>query len=184
MDDPKYIDLIKRDNYKKSDITKLHTLSQDVKLKTLHNLLSKVAIQRINKKNINLVLEFISNESAFINKQIKIEWGPGNHGEINLNINKHYEKHVLSNEGNHWKNLLANMNSESYANYAIDNFYKMKKVMVHSNGVNAHISGFYGNVFIIGRYHEGVFGISSCYYVESGVKQGRLNNFCFDLEFY
>lgn len=185
LGDLKTIESIRQ--YSNNDIQKIHTLSQQVSLDTLFKILSKMDIQRLSKHNLDPVLEFVRHEDEFINRKVNVVWGPGNHNDINTNIEEHYKKHVLSDEGVYWESLLSNTDCEtsceSYKNYAINSFYKMKNVIVHSNGRNAHISGFYGNVFIIGRYHDGVFGISSCYYVENGEKNGRLNNLCFKLDF-
>lgn len=181
LNDMKYVNLISK--YKNADLLKVQTLSQCTPLHIVYNLLSKVQIQRLNKQNIHSILEYVINENNFSNKSVNVGWGPGNHGDIATNIDEHYKKHVLTNEGIHWSKLLTTMTHDSYMNYAIDSFYKMKNVIIHSNGKNVHLSGFYGNVFIVGRYHEGIFGISSCYYVENGEKNGRLQNLCFGINF-
>jgi hypothetical protein len=68
-----------------------------------------------------------------------------------------------------------------YNQYGVGLFYYMRDVIVHTNGRGTYISGFFNNVFIVGRYQDDVFGISSCYHVNSGIKEGRLKDKCFDL---
>lgn len=166
------------ETYSKTDLNKLQMLTNYVSIQEAV-LIYQNSIN-ITKYNVRKLLQFIKDKDKFINKEMNIVWGPGNHANVEENINEHYKKHVLSNwEAQYWKSL----NCESYRDYAIESFYKIKNVMVHSNGKNVYLSGFYGNVFIIGRYEDDVFGISSCYYVESGVKCGRERDFCFEIVF-
>ena len=116
--------------------------------------------------------------------KINIGWWACNHGNVIKNIEEHFIKHVyhvLSCEGVYWKSLLDEISCDSYKKYTIDVFYKMKNVIVHTDGINVYLSGFYDNVFIISRYHDDIFGISSCYYVENGEKNGRYKGICFEL---
>ncbi len=176
-------------------LNNIHHYSQDelIKLNKLFNVSNNISLkllklsenfhvhQYINKHNIHNLLLLINDFHG--KKHIIIEWGPGNHENPIINLKAHYQKHVLSDEGLYWKNLLSDFTLDNYKNYAIHSFYKMKKVIVHTNGKHIYLSGFYGNVFIIGRYHDNIFGISSCYYVINGEKLGRYKNKCFDIEF-
>jgi len=169
------------------DLNKLNLLANNIPIHQAILLCQTSA--NITKYNANDILKFIHDKENFINKKIKIEWGPGNHKDPKLNLIEHYQKHVLSketvpfNELAHWKSLLTDPTCESYGKYAIESFYKMQNVIVHSNGTHVYLSGFYGTVFIIGRYNGDVFGISSCYVVESGEKNGRFKYKCFDISF-
>ncbi len=169
-------------NYKQ--LIKLNNIANHVGLEDAIRLFNKINYQKINKYNAKNLLLYLNDEDKFKCGKINIDWGPGNHGNINNNIAQHFIKHVLSEEGEYWKTLLTEINYDNYKKYAIDAFYKMKNVIVHSNGFDVYMSGFYGNIFIIGRYHKWVFGISSCYYVESGEKHGRFNNYCFGIDFF
>jgi len=138
----------------------------------------------ITQYNYSKLLCYIKDLNDFEKRILKIRWGPGNHKTIKKNVNAHYVKHPLSNnEKEHWKYILGNVNQHTYELYAINSFYKLKNVIVHTDGVNVFLSGFYNNVFIIGRYCDAVFGISSCYYVESGEKLGRYSGKCFEIIF-
>jgi len=170
--------------YHPDELIKLNKLfnSSFISLKIIKlssEMIYKINYHHINKHNIHNLLLIIRDFCC--NQQINIVWGPGNHDNPINNLKQHYKKHILSDEGIYWKDLIFNIND--YKNYAINSFYKMKKVIVHTNGKHIYLSGFYGNVFIIGRYHEYVFGISSCYYVVNGEKPGRYKNKCFDIVF-
>ena len=145
-------------------------------------LFMKVNTNFINTNNATKLLKYIMDENKFIN--MNIGWGPGNHKDVSTNIKEHYFKHVLSDVEKEKWNLLGINNYETYKNYAISKFYEMKNIIVHTDGNKVYMSGFYGNVFIIGRYHDDTFGISSCYYVESGRKLGREHNACFRIFFH
>lgn len=132
-------------------------------------------LEVINTHNIQQLLDFIRDERKFVRGRIDVGWGPGNYDNPKLNLLHHYRKHILDSdaERERWKDILPILSEESYRDYAINSFYKMQRVVIHSNGKTVYLSGFYENVFIIGRYHEGIFGLSSCYYVELGEKEGR-----------
>lgn len=104
-----------------------------------------------------------------------IEWGPGNNGNPHNNMIKHKVKHLLELQ----ELLSSGKHIEEYIKYAVDVFYYMTDVIVHSNGRGSYMSGFFEKMFIVGRYEGEVFGISSCYLVESGIKEGRLKDECF-----
>lgn len=170
-------------DYTPDELIKLNKLL-NISLKLLKlssDIFHKIHYPYVNKHNIHNLLLLINDFHG--KKHICIAWGPGNHENPIINVKAHYLKHVLSDEGIYWKDLLTDFTLDHYKNYAIDSFYKMKKVIVHTNGKHIYLSGFYGNVFIIGRYHENIFGISSCYYVINGEKEGRYKNKCFDIEF-
>jgi len=167
------------ETYSEIQLNKLHSLTNYLSIENAV-LLYENSIN-ITKYNAHKLLQFIKDKNKFINKDITIAWGSGNHANVEENISEHYKKHVLSDtENKYWELLL---DCKSYQDYAIESFYKMSNVIVHSNGTNVYLSGFYGNVFIIGRYDKDVFGISSCYYVESGEKYGRKQDFCFGIMF-
>jgi hypothetical protein len=170
--------------YTYGELLKLYKLTEFIDFEDLIKIYSKpnINISNITKHNAKLILMYINNESNFINRKIEIDWGPGNHGNKEKNIEEHYNKHLLSSEIIHWSNILQTISIDYYKQYAINSFYKMKKVMIHSNGKNVHLSGFYGNVFIIGRYNKGIFGLSSCYYVHDGEKGGREKDLCFTID--
>jgi len=170
--------------YTNKELIKLHMLAEYIPIQKGILLCTRINIDKINKYNVIPLLQFIDNEHNFINKKINIVWGPGNHGDLTKNVTEHFKKHVMSEmENKYWSSLLPDISYESYKNYAIKSFYKMKKVIIHSNGKFVYLSGFYNNVFIVGRYQEKVFGISSCYYVENGKKNGRKNDMCFKINF-
>jgi hypothetical protein len=147
-------------------------------------LFNKIPYEKISMYNVTKLLLFVKDEYRFRNKMIDIKWGPGNNGNRMDNVKKHFIKHVLSDEGYYWVNILNDISCKEYEQYAINIFYKMKNVIVHSDGVNVYLSGIYGNVFIVGRYDDnGLFGVSSCYYVKDGDKLGRYNDYCFEIEF-
>jgi len=175
-------------------IYKLIKLGFDLKF------VNKVEYNLITKYNIKDIVRYLNDDVKFKNRTINVKWGPGNNKDIETNIVKHYEKHVLDiDEKAFWNQTLSEQTLLQYEQYAIDNFYKMTNVMVHTNGKNVHLSGFYGNVFIVGRYDKNtecgsfdssaetdksisLFGISSCYYVNSN-KTGRENTCCFTMSF-
>ena len=138
----------------------------------------------VTKKNICDLLKYLDNEQKFLLHEIPISWGPGNHGDIDINIREHHKKHVIDDkkESQEWGKFGVKTLQE-YKDYAVNNFYLMSNVIVHTDGCYVYLSGFYGNVFIVGRYDNDVFGISSSYYVESGEKPGRYKCKCFDMYF-
>lgn len=159
-------------DYEKKDLSKLNKVL--VIIEDNYRILERVDYRSITKHNISDIKLFLRDEELFVNHQLEIKWGPGNHADIATNVSEHYLKHK---DEFTWNSI------KEYQNYPIKYFYQMKDVCVHSNGVHTYLSGFYNNVFIIGRYHQDIFGISSCYYVESGSKPGRYNNLCFKLQF-
>ncbi len=165
-----------------------YSISELIKINkiVLNNKLSLDIIIRIFDKFKNITEYNISKLSLYLRDidkfgNLNIKWGPGNHKNITNNINEHFNKHVLSEEGKYWHKILDKVNYSSYEKYAINSFHKMKNVIIHTNGVDVHLSGFYGNIFIIGRYDNDIFGISSCYYVKSGEKPGRYKGLCLEL---
>lgn len=169
-------------DYTQDELIKINKLLNiSLKLLKLSDIFHKIHYPYVNKHNIHNLLLLINDFHG--KKNTCIAWGPGNHENPIVNVKAHYHKHILSDEGVYWKDLLTDFTLDHYKNYAIDSFYKMEKVIVHTNGKHIYLSGFYGNVFIVGRYHENIFGISSCYYVINGEKAGRYKNKCFDIEF-
>lgn len=173
-------------------------------------LLNKCNLDKLTLYNVNDVLKYIKNYDDLISGKTKIEWGPGNHGESDKNVLMHFIKHVITDktEGELIKNILVNTNLSSnnndntndnnntnnnthdndyytmyqlYKNYPIMNFTKMEKITIHTDGKHTYMSGIVQNMFIVGRYTNDVFGISSCYYLFSGDKIGRHNTKCVDL---
>lgn len=143
---------------------------------------SNIVLNKITAYNASLLYKFCCDEEKFVKHNVPIKWGPGNHPDRQSNIEAHYLKHVCTYpESEFWAQTLSINSWQTYEKYATESFYKMSNIIVHSNGRNVYLSGFYGNVFIIGRYNGNEFGISSCYYVESGEKQGRLADACFVL---
>lgn len=136
-------------------------------------------LQKLTKHNVaDIVRYYYEYNKLRINV---VEWGPGNHIDINTNIEEHYIKHVLSNDSNesiYWRHISS---FEEYKIEAQNMFQNMERVVIHSNGKLTYMSGFHKKYFIVGRYHHGVFGISSCYYVPSGEKLGRYIDQCIKL---
>jgi hypothetical protein len=171
-------DRIDFEKYEFQELKKMNDLIQCIPIPQLVLLYDNS--KNINKNNYGNLLKFIYDKQNFINQKIPIVWGPGNYKDIKTNIEEHYKKHVLcESEGQYWLQILDGM---TYEQYAIDSFYKMSHIIVHSNGKCVYLSGFYGNIFIIGRYDKDVFGISSCYYVPGGEKNGRKNDMCFKIK--
>lgn len=142
----------------------------------IFNVFKTTNITEYNVYKLSLYLKDINKFS-----NLNIKWGPGNHKDVNNNINEHFNKHVLSDEGKHWSKILESRNSKSYEQYAIKSFNKMKNIIIHTDGVNVYLSGFYNNIFIIGRYDNNTLGISSCYHVKTGEKSGRYKGLCLEL---
>lgn len=150
-------------NYNPQELIKLYKIAQRVGIFEAVKLFKKFNYNMITIYNADKFLLYLRDLDNFKN----ISWGPGNHKNINDNVTNHYIKHVLSSEYKYWKFI---HNEGEYKQYAIDAFYKMIKIIIHTDGKNVYLSGFYNHVFIIGRYHNDTFGISSCYYVENGEK--------------
>jgi hypothetical protein len=70
-----------------------------------------------------------------------------------------------------------------YKKFPVEKFYHMKKIILHSNGKEVYLSGFYGNFFIVGRIglSDELFLISSCYYVTDADKKGRYTTMLLDI---
>lgn len=167
--------------YSVRELGKLAKLTIKLSLDNIITMLSYVELDKLTIYNVEQIYMYVTNYLLFANKKVNIVWGPGNHPDPATNIKEHYAKHVLSSdEGKYWSSVITDC--KSYEQYAINSFYHMKNVIIHTNGRNVYISGFYNNVFIVGRYHKNVFGISSCYYVESGEKPGRKENLCFRMK--
>lgn len=168
-------------SYNVSELNKLNKIVSNNKLSLdiLIRIFDKFKTTNITEYNVNKLLLYLRDIDKFHNLNIK--WGPGNHKNITDNINEHFNKHVLFEEGKHWFKILDKIDSVSYENYAIKSFHKMKNVIIHTNGVDVYLSGFYDNIFIIGRYDNDIFGISSCYHVKTGEKSGRYKGLCLEL---
>ena len=164
-------------SYSNSELIKLNkiALKNKLSLDILIRIFDK--FKNITEYNINKLSLYLRDIDKFHNLNIK--WGPGNHKTIINNINQHFNKHVLSEEGKDWLKILVD--HKSYENYAINSFNKIKNVIIHTDGVNVYLSGFHGNIFIIGRYDNDVFGISSCYHVKTGEKSARYKGLCLEL---
>lgn len=177
-------DLNNLDTFSESELIKLNKITKLIPLNVAIDVFKKINYTRVTERNVKKLLLYLTDVNNFKNNKINIAWGPGNHGNVTNNIQEHYIKHILSEEKIYWEGILGEINADSYAQYAIDNFYKMKNVIIHTDGINVYLSGFHNNIFIIGRYDDNnVFGISSCYYVEGGAKPGRYSGMCFELNF-
>jgi len=168
--------------YNVSELIKLNKIisNNKTRLETIIKVFDKFNSINITEHNFDKLLLYLRDIDKFSN--MKVGWGPGNQGDTTSNLHQHFNKHVLSNEeSKYWSSILNNLDYKSYKNYAINFFNKMNKVIIHTDGVNIHLSGFYNNIFIIGRYHDDVFGISSCYYVNNGEKLGRYKGLCLKL---
>jgi hypothetical protein len=155
-------------------------ISSQLSLDVIIKVFDKFNTNNVTEHNVKNLVLYLRDIDNF--KCVKVKWGPGNHRDINNNIKQHFNKHVLSkDEGKYWVSILDKIDCKSYENYAIQSFQKMTNIIIHTDGVNIHLSGFYNNTFIIGRYHNNIFGISSCYYVNSGEKLGRYKGLCLKL---
>lgn len=179
-------------NYTTQEMIKICKLIRlmNIEPKDMIKILSKCELSKLTKHNINDVLKYVKNYDDMINGKLKIHWGPGNHNNIENNIYMHYIKHVVSdeNEGRMIKNIMGicdNMNEnevyELYKNYPLNNFRKMEKITIHTDGRHTYLSGIYQNMFIVGRYSDDVFGISSCYYLFEGEKSKRYTTKCMNV---
>lgn len=165
-------------NYAKKELVKISKLLKFMTAKDLLFLLNHIKnIFLITEKNWKDLLKFARNKESFFEKKVVIKWGNGNHKDPYINLIEHYKKHVkCETEGVYWEGI----GLEEYRDFPLLHFYEMENVFVHSHGGFVHLSGFYGNVFIVGRYEGNEFGISSCYYVESGRKEGRESGKCIE----
>ena len=174
--------------YTCTELKKIHTLTSVLPLNQVMCTLTLVPLRTITQLNVVNLYKFVSNYDNFRDGLVPIAWGPGNNKDSLINAIKHYEKHTLYNQNKEyddeylkWRYILSN--NDLYIEYPVKYFYKMKDVMVHTNGKGVYLSGFYHNVFIVGRYEGDTFGISSCYYVKSRRKPGREINRVFDINF-
>jgi len=117
-------------------------------------------LNRITQYNIQNVYD-----ALHWNKEQGAVWGVGGYKTSEDNIHAHYMKH--EHEFNNINNI------QEYERYPIENFNKMQKCMLHSNGRDVFYSGLVNDVFIVCRWYDKKFYISSCYVVESGDKPGR-----------
>lgn len=171
----------------KKYLAKINSVKNALHISNMEKTFNRVQANyhNVSIHNVKDILQFVEQERLFCTKQIPISWGPGNHKNSEINIQRHYEKHVLDPvEGVFWHSILQPANRDTYAAYAINAFYKMKRVIVHSNGRYVYLSGFVDKVFIVGRFDDQKFGISSCYYVSEGEKKGRWNDICFEINFF
>jgi len=176
--------------YTNTELIKISSLESIISLSQITLILEYVDLQSITKHNIVDLYKYVSNIDKFKKGEVPISWGPGNNGCSHLNAVEHYKKHAKYNQNNigtiyeteylEWEKIIED--GELYSDYPITHFYKMRDVIVHTNGRGVYLSGFYGCVFIVGRYNGDTFGISSCYYVKSGRKLGREINKVFDIE--
>jgi hypothetical protein len=170
------LDFLKK--YTKRELQRIYILSEYVSIEDLISVITFCYLDKVTKYNIKDIIRYLHEYNDFKNGNNIVEWGPGNHDDIETNVVEHYNKHILSDEGIHWKERLEEINMMAYKNYATTMFKKMDKIVIHSNGKLTYMSGFYDKIFIVGRYDKGVFGISSCYYVPSGEKLGRYIDEC------
>jgi hypothetical protein len=141
----------------------------------------------VTKHNILCIENFLHNLHKFRERKINIKWGSGNNKDINTNILLHYNKHTVDSleENEQWKKFYnGDISLEMYKKFPMKYFYQMKKIILHSNGKEVYISGFYNNFFIVGRLNESteLFSISSCYYVVNGEKKGRYTTMLLDID--
>ncbi len=159
--------------YKQYDIIELEKIITLLPYSSdLLQILPLCNLQKINKHNVCDIVRYYHEFSNL--RSGPVQWGPGNHIDIGTNIQEHYIKHVLSKDED-W-NFISSV--KEYQEEAQNMFCKMERIVIHSNGKSTYMSGFYNKYFIVGRYHQGIFGISSCYYVSSGEKLGRYTDQC------
>lgn len=174
--------------YTFAELKRIHLLANG-SIDRLLCVLKYVNLQIITPRNINDLYKYVVAREQFASGQMPIQWGPGNNRDPYKNAILHSQKHaqyntsdvnkIWANEYLEWQQIL--FDDVAYETYPIVNFYKMRDVMVHTNGRGTYLSGFHNNVFIVGRWDGDVFGISSCYYVPGGRKLGREINKAFDI---
>jgi len=165
--------------YTKSELNKINKIVLKCKISVdiISKLFNKFNTENITEYNASRLLLYLRDIDEILRSNIK--WGSGNNNNANENIINHFKKHVLCpNEGKYWVKILDKIDCYSYEKYTIDSFSKMKKVLIHTDGVDVYLSGFHNDIFIVGRYDNDAFTISSCYYVESGEKFGRYKGLC------
>lgn len=117
------------------------------------------------------------------------QWGPGNHTNPNLNIEKHYHKHITT-SSEPWEIYFhkpkSQINLQMYHDFPIKHSLKLKHKIIHTNGTKVYLSGVFDKVLVIGRLDKNnVLGISSCYVMTDDSYDTKMkifqNNKCFDL---
>jgi hypothetical protein len=154
----------------------------NISIKDVLTLIENCNLDKVTIYNIKDIIRYLNEYNYLIDGKISINWGPGNNKDIQDNILNHYNKHILSEEGKNWITS-NNKTLDWYTNFPLENFTKMEKIVIHTDGKKTYLSGFYGKIFIVGRYCGDKFGISSSYYVPDGEKKGRYANSCIKLSY-
>lgn len=158
---------------------KTHMLTGYISPQDITLLLLCSEIDKVTKYNYKDIIRFIREYNDIRIGKINVSWGKGNHLNKVCNIYEHFNKHTKDNlEKIYWEQVLEVVTPTSYKLFTENIFKMLDKVVIHSNGRNTYMSGFYNNFFVVGRYHNNIFGISSCYYVEDGEKLGRYVDRC------
>lgn len=155
------------------ELKKMGILLKFTSADVLSKVLTRTHLTKITKYNVHDLYKYTISANDFLVGSVNVSWGPGNNGTPEANMRNHATKHSVELE------YILGLNG--YNQYGVGLFYYMRDVLVHTNGRGTYISGFFNNVFIVGRYNGNVFGISSCYHVNTGIKEGRLKDKCFDL---
>ena len=163
------------DGYSIRELSKISRLLDRVSVNVLECVLSVVPLVKLTKYNIIDLHKYVRDSKAYICGAICMSWGPGNNGNAIQNMIGHRVKH----ETELAEMLASGRTAEDYIAYTVDVFYYMRDVCVHTNGRGSYMSGFFDDMFIVGRYDGEQFGISSCYRVHTGIKEGRLKDLCF-----
>lgn len=154
-------------SYSLRQLNRLSGLVEACGYESIVCVLPHVKLEKVTKYNVRDLCRYIRDLNAFKEGCIHVTWGPGNNGSPSENAIRHMRKH------------LTDAPLGVYIETPVQLFYYMRDVVVHSNGRGTYMSGFYDNLFIVGRYCGDAFGISSCYLVASGHKEGRLKDMCF-----
>ena len=171
-------------NYNVSDIpiSVCKNINLFTNLELVYNKYCKHSLYQkfINKCDLSKVTEY-NLENLFqmfiITQNFKgfQEWGPGNNKNVKDNILNHYNKH----KHEKWEKSLS---LNEYCDYAINISKVMTNKICHTNGTKVYLCGFYGKVLVIGRLHNNMLGISSCYVVNDNKFAKKLlafnNNLC------
>lgn len=165
--------------YSCNELQRIYMLMEYTSQDNMLLLLKYCKLSKITKYNINDLIRIIADHEDITNGVISVKWGKGNYANIETNIKQHYIKHVLSEEGIYWKQVLPELTEYHYKFYTEKIFKRINKIVIHSNGRYVCLSGFYNNFFVVGKYEEGKFTISSCYYVVNGEKYGRYVDSCY-----
>jgi hypothetical protein len=118
-----------------------------------------------------------------------LQWGPGNHSNSNLNVEKHYHKHITTSSEPwdlYFHKPKSQINLQMYRDFPIKNSHKLKHKMIHTNGTKVYLSGVFDKILVIGRLDKNnVLGVSSCYVMTNDSYDYKMkvfqNNKCFDL---